>query len=119
VVGWRNDAFDRAVARIRAARAAARGDRPRRLGLFAARAAREIGALAALNQVTATSRRRSRSSRGGQAPSRIRRADDGLPEPIVERHRRELAEADAVLAPSDYVRDTLVARGVAGFARRE
>ena len=113
IVGWRNEVFDRAVAGV------VRRERPRAVighdgsALFAGRAAREAGALAALNQVTghveaALAIFAEEARRHPQFAER----DAGLPEAIVARHRAELAEADAILAPSDYVRDTLTARGV-------
>ena len=113
VVGWRNDAVDGAVARI------VRRERPRVVighdgsALLAGRAAREVGALAALNQVTGhVEDALAIFAEEARLHPAFAEPDAGLPESIVARHRAELAEADAILAPSTYVRDTLTARGV-------
>ncbi|HEX2117211.1 MAG TPA: glycosyltransferase family 4 protein [Alphaproteobacteria bacterium] len=114
VIGWRNELLDRAVAK------AVRRDRPRVVvghdgsALYAGRAAHEIGAAAILNQVV-----------GHVAAAHdIFREEAVLapefaetmvttPDWIVARHEAEIREADGILVPSDYVHDTLVARGAA------
>jgi starch synthase len=112
VIGWRNEILDRAVA------GAVRRARPRVVighdgsALHAARAAREIGAATILNQVVGHV----------AAAHEIFREEAVLapefaetmvttPDWIVARHEAEIRETDGILVPSDYVRDTLVARG--------
>jgi starch synthase len=114
VIGWRNEILDRAVARV------IRRARPRVVighdgsALHSARAAREIGAATILNQVVGHV----------AAAHEIFREEAVLapefaetmvttPEWIVARHEAEIRETDGILVPSDYVRDTLVARGAA------
>jgi glycosyltransferase involved in cell wall biosynthesis len=112
VVGWRNEVFDRWVA------ARIRRERPAIVvghdssALLAQRAARAIGAVSVLNQVI---------GHIGSGLDEFREEADRAPEfaetlvvpPrwIVERCRLEAIEADRVLAPSDYVRDTLIRHG--------
>lgn len=112
VIGWRNEILDRAVAKV------VRRERPRVVighdgsALHAARAAHEIGAAAILNQVVGHV----------VAAHEIFREEAVLspdfaetmvttPDWIVARHEAEIREADGIMVPSDYVRDTLVARG--------
>lgn len=114
VIGWRNDLLDSAVARV------VRQQKPRVVighdgsALHAGRAAHEVGAAAILNQVVGHV----------AAAHEIFREEAGLapefaetmvttPDWIVERHEAEIRDADGILVPSDYVRDTLVARGAA------
>jgi alpha-maltose-1-phosphate synthase len=112
VIGWRNDLLDAAVAR------AVRRQKPRIVighdgsALHAGRAAHEVGALAVLNQVV-----------GHVAAAHEIFREEALlapdfaetmvttPDWIVERHEAELREADGILVPSEYVCDTLTARG--------
>jgi glycosyltransferase involved in cell wall biosynthesis len=114
VIGWRNDIVDRAVARR------VRRERPDFVvghdgsALLAQRAAREIGAVAVLNQVIGHI----------EAGLALFREESALapefaetlvvpPATIVERCAQEIREADHILVPSDYVRETLTARGAA------
>jgi alpha-maltose-1-phosphate synthase len=112
VVGWRNEVFDRWVA------ARVRREKPGIVvghdssALLAQRAAREVGSLSVLNQVIG-------HIEAGLAV--FREEAEGAPEfaetlvvpPawIIERCRIEALEADRLLVPSDYVRDTLIERG--------
>jgi starch synthase len=114
VIGWRNDLLDTAVARV------VRRQKPRIVighdgsALHAGRAAHEVGAAAILNQVV-----------GHVAAAHDIFRDEArlapefaetmvtTPDWIVERHEAELREADGIMVPSDYVRDTLIARGTA------
>ncbi|HJS32472.1 MAG TPA: glycosyltransferase family 4 protein [Alphaproteobacteria bacterium] len=113
VVGWRNDVIDARVA------ARVRRERPRVVighdgsALLAARAAREVGACAVLNQVVAhvDAALELFAEEAARSPE-FAETISGLPPSIVARHRRELAEADRILVPSEYVRDSLSARGV-------
>ena len=82
--------------------------------LHAGRAAHEVGAAAILNQVV-----------GHVAAAHDIFRDEAVlapefaetmvttPDWIVERHEAEIREADGIMVPSDYVRDTLTARGAA------
>jgi glycosyltransferase involved in cell wall biosynthesis len=114
VIGWRNEILDRKVASV------VRRDRPRVVighdgsALHAGRAAHEVGAAAILNQVVGHV----------AAAHEIFREEAVLapefaetmvttPDWIVQRHEAEIREADGILVPSDYVRDTMVARGAA------
>jgi glycosyltransferase involved in cell wall biosynthesis len=114
IVGWRNERIDAHVA------ARVRRERPRAVighdgsALLAARAAREVGALAVLNQVIGHVEHGLGMFRdeAARSPS-FAESLPSLPAWIVERHRAELAETDTIIVPSDYVRDTLAARGVA------
>jgi starch synthase len=112
VVGYRNEIFDRWVAR-RVSR-----ERPQIVvghdssALLAQRAAREIGAVSVLNQVIGHIEAgldvfREEAERTPEFAETLVRPPDW----IVERCRLEALEADYVLASSDYVRDTLVQRG--------
>ncbi|HEX6979635.1 MAG TPA: glycosyltransferase family 4 protein [Alphaproteobacteria bacterium] len=112
VIGWRNDILDRAVAReIRR--------RPPHVvighdgsALLSGRAAREVGAVSILNQVV---------GHIGAALKLFREESALAPEfaetmvetpaEIVARQEAEIREADGILVPSDYVRDTLIERG--------
>lgn len=112
VVGWRNEIFDRWVA------ARVTRERPRIVvghdssALLAQRAARAVGAVSVLNQVighidAGIDVFREEAARAPEFAETLVVPPDW----IVERCRREALEADCVLVPSDYVRDTLVARG--------
>jgi glycosyltransferase involved in cell wall biosynthesis len=112
VIAWRNDRFDAAVARQ------VRRTKPDVVighdgsALLAARAARASGALAVLNQVVGHVETALEIFREEAATApEFAEAAPTLPAPTIERHRAEIAEADRILVPSDYVRDTLVARG--------
>jgi glycosyltransferase involved in cell wall biosynthesis len=112
VVGWRNEIFDRWVAHR------VRRERPQIVvghdssALLAQRAAREVGAVSVLNQVIGHIEAGLDIFReeAVQAPE-FAETLTVPPAWIIERCRREALEADRVLVPSDYVRDTLVARG--------
>ena len=115
VIGWRNEVMDRRAAR-RLLRMPARvvighdGS-----ALHAARAARATGGLAVLNQVIGHLEHG--LALGREEAERAPQFAESMPDSpawIVARHRAELAETDRVIVPSDYVRDTLVARGVPG-----
>jgi glycosyltransferase involved in cell wall biosynthesis len=112
VIGWRNEILDRTVARV------VRRQKPRVVighdgsALHAAQAAHEVGAAAILNQVVGHV----------AAAHEIFREEAVLapefaetmvttPDWIVARHETELRESDGILVPSEYVLDTLVARG--------
>jgi len=114
VIGCRDEIFDRWVA------GHVRRDRPGIVvghdssSLLSFRAARDVGAVSVLNQVTGHI----------EAGLEIFRAErehapefaESLtvpPDWIIERCRREALEADRVLVPSEYVRATLVERGTA------
>jgi glycosyltransferase involved in cell wall biosynthesis len=112
IVGWRNDVIDTRVARR------VRRERPDFVvghdgsALYAGRAAREVGAVAVLNQVVghveaALDLFAEEAKRAPEFAETMPR----LPAAIVERHCAEIAEAERILVPSDYVRQTLVARG--------
>lgn len=112
VVGWRNEIFDRWVARR------VRSERPRFVvghdssALLAQRAAREVGAVSILNQVIGHIEAGLEIFR--EETQRAPEFAETLTVPpawIIERCRQEALEADHVLVPSDYVRDTLIARG--------
>jgi hypothetical protein len=112
VVGWRNDVMDRAVAR------AVRRERPAAVighdgsALFAARAAKEVGAVAVLNQVVGHVKAALEMfAAEAEAAPEFAETMPSLPENIVARHEAEIAEADHIVVPSDYVRDTLTSRG--------
>jgi starch synthase len=113
VIGWRNEVMDRRVARHLL-------ERPARVvighdgsALHAARAGRRVGALTVLNQVIGHLEHGLALGREEAllAPQFAESMPDS-PAWIIERHRAELAETDSVIVPSDYVRDTLTARGV-------
>jgi starch synthase len=114
VVGWRNEIFDRWVAsRIRR-------ERPHIVvghdssALLAQRAAREVGAVSVLNQVIGHIEAGLEIFR--QEAEYAPEFAETLTVPpawIIDRCRIEALEADRVLVPSDYVRDTLIARGTA------
>ncbi len=113
VIGWRNEIMDRRVARTlrrEPARVVIGHDGS---ALHAARAGRRSGALTILNQVIGHLEHGLELGREEAllAPQFAESMPDS-PRWIVERHRAELAETDAVIVPSDYVRDTLTARGV-------
>lgn len=112
VVGWRNEIFDRWVA------ARVRRERPAIVVghdsscLLAQRAVREVGGTSVLNQVIGHIEAglavfREESERAPEFAETL----TVPPSWIIERCRIEALEADHVLVPSDYVRDTLVERG--------
>ena len=112
VVGWRNEIFDRWVA------ARVRREKPDFVvghdssALLSQRAARDVGSLSVLNQVIGHIEAGIQVFR--EEAERAPEFAETLtvpPEWIVERCRIEALEADRVLVPSDYVRDTLVERG--------
>lgn len=112
VVGWRNEIFDRWVA------ARVRREKPAFVvghdssALLSQRAAREVGSLSVLNQVIGHIEAGIEVFReeGERAPE-FAETLVVPPDWIVERCRIEAVEADRVLVPSEYVRDTLIARG--------
>lgn len=112
VIGWRNDVVDARVA------ARVRRERPDFVvghdssALLAQRAAREIGTTSVLSQVIG------HIAQGiavfQEEMARAPEFAESLvlpPDYIVERCQQEILEADSILASSNYVRDTLVARG--------
>jgi alpha-maltose-1-phosphate synthase len=112
VVGWRNEIFDRWVAKH------VRRERPQIVvghdssALLAQHAAREVGAVSVLNQVighidAGLDIFREEAERAPEFAETL----TVPPAWIVERCRQEALEADHVLVPSEYVRDTLVVRG--------
>ena len=112
VIGWRDEVFDRWVARH------VRRDRPNIVvghdssTLLSFRAARAIGAASVLNQVTGHIEAALAIFR--EEAERVPDFAEALTAPpawIIERCRQEALEADRVLVPSDYVRETMVARG--------
>ena len=112
LVGWRNDVIDARVA------SRVRRERPRVVighdgsALLASRAARQVGAHAVLNQVVAhvDAALELFAEEAALSPE-FAETIAGLPPSIVARHRQELAEANRILVPSEYVRDSLAARG--------
>jgi glycosyltransferase involved in cell wall biosynthesis len=112
LVGWRNDVIDARVA------SRVRRERPRVVighdgsALLTERAARQVGACAVLNQVVAhvDAALELFAEEAALSPE-FAETIFGLPPSIVARHRHELAEADRILVPSEYVRDSLVVRG--------
>jgi alpha-maltose-1-phosphate synthase len=114
VIGRRDEIFDRWVA------GHVRRERPRIVvghdssSLLSFRAAREVGAISVLNQVTGHIEAGLDIFREEMehAPE-FAESLTVPPASIVERCRREALEADRVLVPSDYVRRTLIERGTA------
>lgn len=115
LIAWRNEVFDRRIA----ARIAA--ERPDivighdGVALLALRAAKQHGAVAVLNQVIghlATGAAILREE-AELCPDFADTLSLDTSPAVLERCRAEAAEADRVLAPSDYVRDTLIANGIA------
>jgi glycosyltransferase involved in cell wall biosynthesis len=112
VVGWRNELFDRWVA------SRVRREKPALVvghdssALLSQRAARAVGAVSVLNQVIGHIEAGIEVFRD-EAEHAPEFAETLVvpPDWIIERCRIEALEADRVLVPSDYVRDTLVARG--------
>lgn len=112
VIGWRNEILDRAVAKV------VRRDKPRVVighdgsALHAGRAAHEVGAAAILNQVVGhvAAAHEIFREEAVRAPE-FAETMVTTPDWIVARHEAEIREADGILVPSDYVLDTLVARG--------
>lgn len=112
LVGWRNDVIDARVA------SRVRRERPRVVighdgsALLTERAARQVGACAVLNQVVAhvDAALELFAEEAALSPE-FAETIFGLPPSIVARHRHELAEADRILVPSEYVRDSLAVRG--------
>jgi glycosyltransferase involved in cell wall biosynthesis len=112
LIGWRNNVLDAAVARAVRRRAPQVVIGHDGSALFSARAAREVGAVAILNQVVGHVAAALEIFRDEAA----RRPDFAetmveTPADIVARCEAEIRESDGILVPSDYVRDTLVARG--------
>lgn len=113
IVGWRNEIMDRHEARR------VRRERPQAVighdgsALHAARAGKAVGALRVLNQVIGHLEHGLDLAREEAALAPLfAESMPSLPDWIVRRHRDELVETDAILVPSDYVRATLIARGV-------
>lgn len=113
VIGWRNELMDRHEARR------VRRERPHVVighdgsALHAARAGRAVGALNVLNQVIGHLEHGLELA--GEEARRAPLFAESMPRSpdwIVQRHRAELVETDAILVPSTYVRETLIARGV-------
>jgi glycosyltransferase involved in cell wall biosynthesis len=114
VIGWRDEVFDRWVA------GHVRRERPRIVvghdssSLLSFRAARDVGAVSVLNQVTGHIEAGLQIFR--EELEHAREFAESLtvpPASIIERCRREALKADRVLVPSEYVRRTLVERGTA------
>lgn len=112
IIAWRNGRFDAAVARV------VRRERPDVVighdgsALLAQRAARTTGALGVLNQVVGhVDAAMELFAEERRLSPEFAESEPELPPAFVERQRREILEAERVLVPSDYVRDTLVARG--------
>lgn len=112
VVGWRNEVFDRWVA------SRVRREKPTFVvghdssALLSQRAAREVGSISVLNQVIGHIEAGIQVFR--EETERAPEFAETLvvpPDWIIERCRVEALEADRVLVPSDYVRDTLIERG--------
>ncbi|MFM7345309.1 MAG: glycosyltransferase family 4 protein [Tagaea sp.] len=112
-IAWRNEVFDANFAEL------VRRVRPRFVighdssALQAQRSAQGVGALAILNQVIG------HIEAGleifAEEAKRAPEFAETLPLPpkrVIEICRQEAIEADRVIVPSDYVRDTLTARGV-------
>lgn len=114
VVGRRNEALDRAVAR------AVRRERPHVVvghdgsALHSARAAKEIGAVAVLNQVVGhVAAAHALFAEEAQRAPAFAETMVRVPDWIVARLEAEIREADRILVPSDYVRQTILACGAA------
>jgi alpha-maltose-1-phosphate synthase len=112
VIAWRNEWFDRAVAR-QVAR-----DRPDAVighdgsALHALRAVKNQGGLALLNQVVGHVEAGLELFREeAKLSPEFAESEAELPREFIARHHAEIACADRILVPSEYVRDTLVARG--------
>lgn len=112
VVGWRNEIFDHWTARR------IRKERPHIVvghdssALLSQRAAKEYGGVAVLNQVIGHIEAgldvfREEAERAPEFAETL----TVPPRWIVERCAIEALEADHILTPSDYVRDTMIARG--------
>jgi glycosyltransferase involved in cell wall biosynthesis len=113
---WRDAVFDRHVARV------VRRERPRIViahdgqALATIRAAKRAGAIAVLNQTTgfvdkALAIYREEAARHPEFEDSL---SSHLPPDVGADMRREALEANRVLAPSDYVRDSLLEIGVDG-----
>ena len=115
VLYWRNRCFDASVAAAIARRppAIAIGHDTSALRLL--RAARQAGAKTVLNQVIGHLAVGDRILRDEAArhPEFADSLHAGAPGWLIEQCRAEALEADCVLAPSDYVRRTLIEQGVA------
>lgn len=114
LIGWRNNRLDAAVARV------VRREQPAIVighdgsALLAGRAAHEVGGVAVLNQVVGHVAAALEIFREEAARSPVfAETMVETPPDIVARCEAEIRESDAILVPSDYVRDTLVARGAA------
>lgn len=112
VIAWRNEWFDRAVARQ------VGRQRPDVVighdgsALHALSAVKVQGGLAVLNQVVGHVEAGLELFREEATLSpEFAESEAELPEAFIERHHQEIAIADRILVPSEYVRDTLVARG--------
>jgi starch synthase len=112
IIGWRDEIFDRWVAqRVRRVRPQIVVGHDSST-LLSFRAAREIGAVPVLNQVTGHIEAALEIFR--EEAERAPDFAEALAVPpawIVERCRQEALAADHVLVPSDYVRTTMIARG--------
>jgi glycosyltransferase involved in cell wall biosynthesis len=114
IIGWRNDLLDKAVARV------VRREKPRIVighdgsALHSGRAVHETGGVGLLNQVVGhvAAAHDIFREEAVLAPA-FAETMVTTPDWIVERHEAEIREADGILVPSDYVRDTLTARGAA------
>ncbi len=115
VLHWRNRRFDARIARAieRRPPSLVIGHDTSALGTL--RAARRVGAVGVLNQVIGHLAVGD-AILGEEAARHPEFADSlhaGAPAWLIEQCRAEAREADCVLAPSDYVRRTLIEQGVA------
>ncbi len=113
-IAWRNEVFDAQFAER------VRRERPRFVighdssALKAQRAAQSVGSLAILNQVIGHIEAGLEVfAQEAKAAPEFAETLPLPPQRVIEICRREAIEADRVIVPSDYVRDTLTARGVA------
>jgi alpha-maltose-1-phosphate synthase len=112
VMTWRNEVFDAAVARQ------VGRQRPNIVvghdgaALLSGRAARRAGGFSVLNQVAPHVEAAIHLLREeAELAPEFTEADPAVPDKLLDRMRREIAEADQVLVPSEFVRDSLTARG--------
>jgi starch synthase len=115
VLYWRNRTFDRRVARSIAQRPPALVIGHDTSALRMLRAAKRAGAATVLNQVighlaVGDTILREEAARHPEFADSLHA---GAPAWLIEQCRDEALEADCVLAPSDYVRRTLIEQGVA------